>query len=266
MALTDYAGKVALITGGSSGIGFGLAQALVERGARVALAGTDRARADAAAEALGHDAAIGIALDVAARDAWPEAVAQVERELGPIDLLVLNAGAQGGRHRIEDVPPEQWDWAWSVNVDGVFNGLRACLPAMRARGTPGHVLVTASIAALLPRATVATYGAAKAAALALAEAARLELEGSAIGVSAFCPGLVRTAFAQSMRRHAPGADDDTFAFMTAAIEQGLDPRAVGRTVADAMLRGDFYIFTHPELAGIVRTRLAEIDAALGAAA
>jgi NAD(P)-dependent dehydrogenase (short-subunit alcohol dehydrogenase family) len=260
MSITSFDGTVALITGGASGIGFGLAQALVERGGRVALIGTDQARLDAAVARLGAGA-IGVELDVTDRAGWPIACSVFEAKLGPIDLAILNAGAQGGRHRIENVEPDEWDWVWSVNVGGIYNGLRASLPAMRARGF-GHVLITASIAALMPRATVSAYGASKAAALAIAESTRLELADSGIGISVLCPGLVNTPIAETMRRHAPASDENTFNFMAPTATHGLDPLAVGRFTLDAVAAGHFYIFTHPELAEVARNRLGEIDLSL----
>ncbi len=264
--LRDFAGKVAVITGGGSGIGLGLAQALVARGASVGLIGTDSERLDRAVAALTEagGTAFGQVLDVTDRARWPEALDAIEARLGPIDLIALNAGAQGGRRRIEDIPSAEWDWVWGVNVGGVYNGLAAALPRLRARGTPAHVLVTASIASVIPRAQVTAYGASKAATLALAQAVRAELADSAIGISVLCPGLVRTPIAETMRRHAPVSDATTFAYMAAAPGVARDPVEIGSLTLDAIARGAFYVFTHPEHAEQARKFLHEVDAALGA--
>lgn len=262
--LSDFTGKVALITGGSSGIGFGLARALVARGARVALIGTDANRLDQAVtelSAAGGNVS-GHVLDVTDRESWPGAVRDVEARHGPIELLILNAGAQGGRRNIEDIPSVEWDWVWNVNIGGIYNGLASCLPAMRQRNRPAHILVTASIASVIPRALVSAYGASKAAALALAQSVRMELAGSPIGISVLLPGLVKTEIAETMRRHAPVSDETTFAYMKTAPGPARDPLDIGNTALDAIAAGNFYIFTHPEHADIARTALREIDQAL----
>lgn len=251
---------VALITGGSSGIGLGLALALAERGARVALIGTDRAKLDDAVSQFDAGIALGVELDVRDASGWHTAIDQIESTLGEIDFLALNAGVQGGRHPIEEIADDEWQWVWDVNVSGIYHGLRACLPRMKLRGTPAHILTTASIAALVPRATVSAYGASKAAAVAIMESLRLELAESAIGTSVFCPALVRTDMAATMQRHAPGATAQTYDYMHALAGQGLDPLAVGRYVLDAIAAGRFYIFSHPEASARVEPRLTEISA------
>jgi NADP-dependent 3-hydroxy acid dehydrogenase YdfG len=252
---------VAVVTGGSSGIGLGLALALAERGARVALIGTDAAKLEAATSQFEAGRALALTLDVRDASAWPGAVDRIEATLGEIDFLALNAGAQGGRHPIEEIDDDEWRWAWDVNVGGTYNGLRACLPRMKQRGTPAHVLATASIAALLPRANVSAYGASKAAVVAIMESVRLELAETAVRTSVFCPALVRTDFATTMLRHAPGATAQTFDYMQAFAGQGLDPLAVGRYVLDAIAAGRFYIFSHPEMWARIEPRFTEIGEA-----
>lgn len=261
--LRDFGGKVAFITGGSSGIGLGLAQALIARNAKVAIIGTDAQRLEAAlAELDAGSSACGHVLDVTDRQGWGGALDAVESKLGPVDLLCLNAGAQGGRRNIEDIPAEEWDWVWNVNVGGVYNGLAAALPRMRQKGSPAHILITTSIASVIPRAQVSAYGASKAAALAVAQAVRLELADSAIGISVLAPGLVRTSIAESMQRHAPASDATTFDFMRKAPGIARDPLEIGNIALDAIARGKFHIFTHPEHAPVARAMLREIDAAL----
>jgi NADP-dependent 3-hydroxy acid dehydrogenase YdfG len=257
----DYSEKVAFITGGSKGIGLGLAVALAKRGAKLALIGTDVGALDAAAARFDRERTIALALDVRDSVAWTAAVERVEGALGPIDFLALNAGAQGGRRPIEEISPEEWQWVWDVNVGGVYNGLRACLPGMKQRGRPAHVLTTSSIAALLPRATASAYGASKAASLAIMESLRLELADTPIGTSVFCPALVRTEFANTNERHAPQANPDTFAFMRAFEGQGLDPIEVGRFVLDAIDSGAFYIFSHLEFLDLIAPRLSDVQKA-----
>lgn len=250
--------SVAVVTGGSSGIGLGLALALAERGARVALIGTDTAKLERAVAHFGTGRALAVPLDVRDAAAWTVAVDRIEANLGEIDFLALNAGAQGGRHPIEAIPEDEWRWVWDVNVGGIYHGLRACLPRMKQRGTSGHIITTASIAALVPRATVSAYGASKAAAVAIMESLRLELAESNVRTSVFCPALVRTDMAATMLRHAPGATAQTFDYMHALAGQGLDPLVVGRYVLDAIAAGRFYIFSHPDMWVRAEPRLTEI--------
>jgi NAD(P)-dependent dehydrogenase (short-subunit alcohol dehydrogenase family) len=262
----DFVGKVAFITGGSSGIGFGLAQALLLRGAKVAIIGTDHDRMATAVAALdAGDNICGIILDVTDRDRWDTALDEAEAQLGPIDIVCLNAGAQGARRNIEDIPQQEWDWVWNVNVRGVFNGLSTALPRMRRRNRAGHILVTTSIASVIPRAQVSAYGASKAAALALAQSVRLELADSPIRISVLAPGLVRTAIAETMRRHAPQSDETTFDYMRKAPGVPRDPLEIANIALDGMAQGRFHIFTHPEHAQAARTTLHELDAALDGA-
>ncbi len=258
--MKTFQSKVALITGGSSGIGQGLARALAAEGAKLAIAGTSQARLDAAVADLRGCGAevIGVVLDVTDPAAWTRGVDQVEASLGPIDILALNAGAQSGRAPIEAGSIEEWRWVWDVNVNGVYLGLRALLPRMKARGAEGHVLITASIGALTPRPLAAAYAASKAGALAIAEAVRLELANTAIGISVLCPALVRTAFDETSRRHSPDATPETYAYMRAVIDSGMDPLKVGAFVLRAIREGRFYIFTHPGFKPIVSQHFEDI--------
>lgn len=262
--LRTVGGAAAIITGGSAGLGFSFAKALVARGARVSLVATDAARLQDAMLTLGDRKDVtGIAMNVADREMWPVTVRQAEDAQGPTQLLVLNAGAQGGRKPLEQIPPAEWDWVWRVNVDGIYNGLRACLPLMKSRDLPAHILITSSAAAFFPRANASAYGASKAAALAIGEALATELSGSRIGVSVFCPGVVRTSMNETMRRHAPNPSTAEYQWMDEAILHGREPDEVAEAALDQMLAGEFYILTHPELAPTIAPFVERRLAALG---
>lgn len=249
----DLSGMSAMITGGSSGIGFALAKALCARGVKVGIAATDGDRLDAAVAALQDigGTAMGVQLDVRDAAQWPGAVSAVEEALGPIQLLFLNAGAQGGRKPVEDIGIDEWRWVWDVNVDGVFLGLKACLPGMKARALPAHVMATGSVAGMLARPMASAYGAAKAAVLSLFEALALELTETPISVSVLSPALVRTSMNETMRRHAPNASETEYAFMDAGIDQGRDPDQVAEDALAQMQAGNFYILTHPEVSSML---------------
>ena len=267
--MKSFANSTVLITGGSSGIGLGLAHELARQGARVGLVGTDEGkleRATTALRALGSTVA-SARLNVADEEAWPRALEQLEVELGPVDSLVLNAGIGTGSTPTEAGPSSLWRWIWEVNVLGTVYGLRACLPGMKARGRAGHVLITSSIAALIAPAGLGPYTASKAAVIALAETLRAELGGSSIGVSVLIPAAVRTDFSATSARLAPAdfRDDrakQVFGEIGDMLRQGLDPIDVASFVLKRIAEGAFYICTHPNFRDRIATRQRELLAAI----
>jgi NAD(P)-dependent dehydrogenase (short-subunit alcohol dehydrogenase family) len=190
--LRTFEGAVALVTGGASGIGAALGRELARRGAVVVLA--DRDVADAEAEASRIAASGGRAearrLDVRDAAAVVSLVADVCQRHGRLDYLFNNAGiAVGGE--LASLRLEDWREAVEVNLMGVVHGLQAAWPRLVEQGF-GHVVNTASMAAFLPTAMAAPYGATKSAVLGLSLAARLEGEPHGLRVSALCPGVIRT--------------------------------------------------------------------------
>ncbi len=258
--MKNFNGKVALITGGTSGIGLGLAFALATEGTKLALIGTNEEKlqsAVAAVKALGASV-IGIKFDVADEAQWALTLDAVEAQLGPIDLLMLNAGAMSRAVPIEETNLEEWRWLFDVNVNGVFYGLRSALPRMKQRGREAHILITSSIGALVPRATSSPYGASKAAVLALAEGVQLELDGGPIGISVMCPAGVRTSFNETSGRNAPDTDAHAYDFMKPIIESGMDPLKVGEFTLKCIREKRFYIFTHPGFKAVLEPRYVQI--------
>jgi len=259
----------AYVTGGSSGIGLGIAIALVECGARVGLIGTSRDKLASARTMLserGGTVATAV-LDVADADAWAAATQSLQAAVGPPDSLVLNAGIGTEGTPIESAPAALWRWTFEVNVMGVVNGLVSCLPGMRARGRRGHILITSSIAALRTPAGLAPYSASKAAGIAIAETLRSELQDTALATSVLVPAAVRTDFVATSGRDAPAAWETTakeqsLERMRAILIRGLDPVDVGRYSVAAMLRGEFYIFTHPAFREQLVARYDELLAAI----
>jgi NAD(P)-dependent dehydrogenase (short-subunit alcohol dehydrogenase family) len=260
VVMQSFAGKVALITGGSSGIGLGIAHALAAAGAQLALIGTNAAKLKNAVTELTASGAhaIGIQFDVTDQARWIATLDEVETQLGNIDLLVLNAGAMTRPNPIENVSLDEWRWIWDVNVNGVFYGLRATLPRMKQRQREAHILVTASIGAVMPRGTMGPYGASKAAVLALTEAVKQELAGSPIGISVMCPAGVKTAFNETAARNAPSANIHEYDWMKPTIADGMDPLKVGEFTLKCIREGRFYIFTHPGFKVLLEPRLTQL--------
>jgi NAD(P)-dependent dehydrogenase (short-subunit alcohol dehydrogenase family) len=269
--ITDFAGKTAVITGGASGIGLGLARAFARRGMAVMLLDREAEPLAAAVETLkGMQArAEGLVADVADLAAMKDAQAKTETVFGPVHILCNNAGVGGGG-RFGDMAPEVWKWVLDVNLNGVFNGLAAFLPAMKAHGQGGHIVNTASMAGLIGTAGGA-YAATKFAVVGMSQVLREELRAENIGVSVLCPGFVATRIMES-RRNAPdpvkGLDtaapppskDDIarYVAMKHAIDTGLDPEAVGRRVIECIETDTFYAITHPSWWPAVEMRHKEV--------
>jgi 3-oxoacyl-[acyl-carrier protein] reductase len=185
---SELAGKVALVTGGGRGIGRGVALELSHAGARVAVAARTRGQVEAtAAEAAG----VAIEADVSNRSDVERMVAQAEEDLGPLDVLVNNAGIALWEGSAWELEPEDWWHVFEVNVLGVYLCCRAVIPGMIARGG-GRIVNVASGAAYLPGSTSTAYSASKAAVHRFSETLAAQLEPHGIPVFSISPGLVRT--------------------------------------------------------------------------
>lgn len=274
-AMPSLAGKTALITGGASGIGLGMATAFVAAGLRVAIADVNETALEAARSALPGLAA-AVKLDVTRATEWEEAVEQVEAALGPIEILCNNAGVAQGRFadgrntNVAEMPEALWRLVMEVNATGTFLGARTLVPRMLARGQWGHIVNTASTGGLMAPAGIAAYCASKFAVVGLSESMRAELAPAGIGVSVLCPGGVRSnLFASSVavRAKAPDAFDGLATIGTEALrtEQSkrMDPVRVGEMVLRAIAGNAMYIIPHPEYRGHVDERHAALVAAFG---
>ena len=210
-------GKVALVTGAARGIGRGIALALAEAGADVAIADLHpepfrgeryyrlRARTSGADEEVPTGEAIRalgrrshtVALDVADASAVARALEEVERALAPLDVLVNNAGIVNNIARIAELKPEAWEHELRVNLSGAFHTTRVAAPAMAKRGW-GRVINLSSVAAATPGLGQPAYAASKAGVIAFTQATAQEFGRGGVTANAIMPGLIATPLVLSM--------------------------------------------------------------------
>jgi NAD(P)-dependent dehydrogenase (short-subunit alcohol dehydrogenase family) len=200
-------GKVVAITGGGRGIGRAIAQALAREGARVAVGDLDQEAAEQAAAALGEPA-LGLPLDVTDHAALVAFLDEVEQRLGPLDVLVNNAGIMPVTPLAEETP-ESIARQLDLNLRAVIHGTQEAMRRMVPRGT-GHIVNMSSIAGRSGFPNLATYCASKFGVVGLSEAARIELRGTGVEVSVVMPSVVRTELSTGLadsRVKAVEADD-----------------------------------------------------------
>lgn len=276
--MDDVNGKVAFITGGASGIGLGMAKAFTKAGMKAVVADL---RADHIAEAKSHfdatpykDSVHYIELDVTDREAYARAADEAEQAFGKIHVLCNNAGI-GIMGELSKATYHDWDWAMSVNLDGVFNGIHIILPRIRAHGEGGHIVNTSSMAGILQYSRASLYVTTKFAVVGLSEALAFELMDENIGVSAFCPGGVRTNIREYEKTRPAKFSETSITSgmppgftMTDEVREKLgrltaDPEEVGNIVLKGIREDALYIFTAPEYREGVEERFQAILAALG---
>lgn len=242
--MTDFAGKSALIIGAGQNIGRQIAREWARRGARVAVAdiGRDGAEETAAIIRAAGGEAIAVACNVTDEASVQAAIDAAEAAFGPIDIHMNNAGLLAGGNP-EDIPLEEWQRMFDVNVFGMVRANNIIVPRMVARGT-GHIVNTASFAGLYPFACSRIhYAASKAAVLSMSENLALYLMPKGISVSCLCPGPVMTNstggmkhFSEHYDMRAPGSH------MWVKSQQ-----ETARILSDGMEAGQVIIPTHEEL-------------------
>ena len=200
----DLAGKTALVTGSTSGIGLGIARALAGAGARVALNGFGEAAAiEAIRASLPTDSAHHPA-DMSKPAQIADMVAFAESRFGAVDILVNNAGIQHVAD-IEDFPDDRWDAVVAVNMSAVFHAMKAAIPGMKRRGW-GRIVNIASAHGLVASERKVAYVAAKHAVVGMTKVAAIETADHGITVNAICPGWVRTPLVERQLEAAAQAN------------------------------------------------------------
>lgn len=256
------AGKVAVVTGGASGIGLALAEVLAARGMRLVLADVENAALAAACDSLREDGAevLGVPTDVTR---WTDVAALADRTLGhygEVHVVCNNAGVSLLGPTWE-LTLDDWRWVLDVNLWGVIHGIRAFVPILRRQGQPAHVVNTASLASFLPLGTHAPYCVSKSGVAMLSVCLHQELaaEGAPVRVSAVCPGMVDTRIHRS-NRNRPAGDQvwSTYEQEPEYLEQsarvqgaGIPPADVAEAILDAIRTGQFWVLTHPDATPVI---------------
>jgi NAD(P)-dependent dehydrogenase (short-subunit alcohol dehydrogenase family) len=267
----ELRGKVAVVTGGGSGIGAALARACAAEGMAVVAADVDLAAAEAVAgevRARGTRA-LAAAVDVRERASLDALAARTYRELGACHLLCNNAGVVLFRP-LAETTERDFAWLLGVNALGVFHGVAAFLPRMRAQGGEAHVLNTASMAGLVAIGAmpVGAYTASKFAVVGYSEMLREELAPDGIGVTLLCPGGVATRIGESERSRPPELHDAApppSRALGAGDDGILAPEAVAACALDAVRANAPYAVTHPDWWPFVEARFEALRAAFAAA-
>jgi NAD(P)-dependent dehydrogenase (short-subunit alcohol dehydrogenase family) len=247
--LPDLAGKIAVVTGGASGIGKGIAAKLAAEGARVIIADIQQDALDATAAELG---VVGLHVDVS-DIASVENLARAAVEMyGTVHVVCNNAGI-GPLAPVKDLTLDDWRWMLGVNLWGVIHGVHTFLPILSANPDGGHIVNTASMAGLVAHARLGAYSTAKYGVVALTEvlAEELAADGSRVGVSVLCPGTVHTNIGTSSRNRPADLGDAGFKDVDIELEDNpnyrwIYPERAGEVVVRAIKRGDLYALTHPD--------------------
>ena len=271
--LREVAGKVASVTGASSGIGLGIARAAYGAGMKVIIGYIDDSQVDAALALFEDKSRIhAIKHDVTDIPGWTRLADEAERKFGRVHLLVNNAGV-GVRAQVAEATRNDFDWGISVNVGGVFNGIQTFVPRMRQYGEGAHIVTTSSMSGVLPGGKAGIYTMTKFASAGMMEALRIELEDTNIGTSVYLPGAVNTNIGRSelyrpaqlknAPRTGPAAPPPPRpASGTPPAPAGMDPLEAGECVLRGVRNNDLFIFSHPEFKQGIQERVDAIVASI----
>jgi len=256
--LAELRDKVAVVTGGASGIGKGIATQLVRAGMRVVIADIESQALQGTATEIG---AVGVRTDVSELPSVKALATTVCERFGTVHVLCNNAGV-GPMANLSDVTIEDWRWMIGVNLWGVIHGVHTFLPILKANADGGHIVNTASVGGFTTMPGLGTYTVTKYGVIALTEtlAQELEQEGSKVGVTALCPGTTRTNIKHSSRNRPKDLgggkllDVDLERGEFGAAFRWMEPNDVGAIVVEAIRRGDLYAITHPEMFARVEER------------
>jgi NADP-dependent 3-hydroxy acid dehydrogenase YdfG len=254
--LKDVAGKTIYISAASDGIGLGIARACSNAGMNVVIGYRNEKRLTAAIPLFKKDASIlPVKHDVVGRDGWVQMLAAVKAKYGKLHAVVNNAGIKT-LHKVTDSTPDEWQNSFDVDVMAIYHSVAVVMPHMKEHNEGGQFVATSSMSGLLPAVTAGIYTTTKFAVVGIMEALRIELEGTNIGTSVFCPGAVATdnyigsgeenPYLKELARSRPpmpnGRPRPNFNFAAAVM----NPLEAGERVLNGIRNNDLFILSHPE--------------------
>jgi NAD(P)-dependent dehydrogenase (short-subunit alcohol dehydrogenase family) len=263
----QLAEKVAVITGGASGIGRGTALAMARRGTDLVIADVNDRRLEetcAAIVALGRRA-VAVHCDVSFDADVERLSATARRQMGRVDILMNNAGVVL-RGALEQIPLADWEWSFGINLFGVVRGIRAFLPDMIERGS-GYIINTGSVAGLIAlTGEGAPYVASKFAVVGLSEALALYARPRGIGVSVLCPGAVDTNLHETERAIGIAPENALAEAAASGVFHSvvMTPDQIGEIVVDAVQQQRFFVLPDAQQQAIIMQRAQDMNAFLEA--
>ena len=275
--MREFAGKTAVVTGAASGMGLAFARRFAAEGMNVVLADIEQDALNAQVQQLQQEerTVLGITVNTMRRETLEDLRDRTIAEFGNIHILCNNAGvtsrqdaglgAGNGQLPVWEVPDSTWDWVMGVNFWGVLYGLQVFVPHMLEHGEEGHIVNTASLAALMPGGSA--YSVSKHAVLTLTEGIYQQFQtmGANLSASVLCPGLVDTNIGRAERNRPEefgdkvDLADDEAAGVLAMLSMGMNPNDVAEQVFEAIVEQRCYILPHPAWDETIRGR---VDAVL----
>lgn len=262
--MKNLEGKIAIVTGGASGIGLGIVKNFLAEGMKVSIWDFSDAHLDEVRALFAGSNAVDFRkVDVADRDQVRAAAKHVIAVFGKIHVLCNNAGvAFGGTADGEDF--DEWDRALAINLGGAVNGTKIVVPYIREHGEGGHVVNTSSMAGVVPLPGFGSYETAKYAVRGFSDALRMSLAPEGIGVSCLFPGATRSrmaSMADPESEEAAAMEPELTKKLRLAFAQAMDPVELGAQVVSAIRENKPYIFTHREFLEEVKAIHREIEGA-----
>jgi NAD(P)-dependent dehydrogenase (short-subunit alcohol dehydrogenase family) len=272
--MKEFNGRVAVVTGGASGIGRAMAERFAAGGMKVVLADVETgvlAQTEAEMKAAGATV-VAVPTDVSSASDLEALADRTIDAFGAVHILCNNAGVPPVVGPSWELTEADWQWVLGVNLWGVINGIRAFVPIMLKQGSEGHIINTASIAGLLSAPWAATYDVAKHGVVTLSESLHheLALTGSKVKVSVLCPAWVKTQLMDGDRNRPAALQDESrpeSAIPQASVMEqafrrfvatGTEPAGIAEMVLDAIREQRFYILPHPQWKEQIRARLEDI--------
>ena len=268
--MTNLKGKVAVVTGGASGIGRALAERFAEEGMRIVIADVEQSALERAEAEMTSDGAemIAVRCDVSKAHDVKMLAGETLKAFDTVHLLCNNAGV-GITGQTWAIPLEDWEWVLGVNLWGVIHGLHYFVPLMLEHGQPSHIVNTASMAGLTSGGNMAPYHVSKHGVVTLSEGLHHEFRqaNANINVSVLCPGWVDTKINDSDRNRPAGRvspeDLDPAAknfrdMVSRSLRGGLSPKEVAEMVLKAIVDETFYVLPHAHWKNMIHSRLDDI--------